>query len=67
MPQWLHWWVCQHSTAQLQPSPCVTKDYFTARQVAMDRYMGCVSNELATITGLELTVAPRRPAHMTHK
>ena len=33
----------------------------------MDRYMGCVSNELATITGLELTVAPRRPAHMTHK
>lgn len=36
-------------------------------QVEMDRYMGCVSNELATITGLELTVAPRRPAHMTHK
>ncbi len=33
----------------------------------MDRFMGCVDNELATITGLDLTVAPRRPAHMTHK
>ena len=43
------------------------KRLFPALQVAMDRYMGCVSNELATITGLELTVAPRRPAHMTHK
>lgn len=36
-------------------------------QVEMDRFMGSVTNELATITGLELTVAPRRPAHMTHK
>ena len=36
-------------------------------QVNMDRYMGCVSNELATITGPELTVAPCRPAHMTYK
>ena len=33
----------------------------------MDRFMGCVDNELASITGLELTVAPRRPAHQTHK
>ena len=37
------------------------------RQVKMDPFMGCVDNELASITGLELTVAPRRPAHMTHK
>ena len=36
-------------------------------QVKMDRFMGCVDNELASITGLELTVAPRRPAHTTHK
>ena len=33
----------------------------------MDRYMGSVTNELATVTGLELTVAPRRPAHATHR
>lgn len=36
-------------------------------QVKMDRFMGSVTNELATITGLELTVAPRRAAHLTHK
>jgi hypothetical protein len=36
-------------------------------KVKMDRFMGMVTNELATITGLELTVAPRRPSHMTHK
>ena len=36
-------------------------------QVTMDWYMGSVTNELATITGLELTVAPRRPAHATHR
>ena len=36
-------------------------------QVTMDRFMGTVTNELATISGLELTVAPRRAAHMTHK
>ena len=36
-------------------------------QVTMDRYMGSVTNELATVTGLELTVAPRRPAHATHR
>ncbi|KAK9904717.1 hypothetical protein WJX75_001194 [Coccomyxa subellipsoidea] len=35
--------------------------------VTMDRFMGTVTNELATISGLELTVAPRRAAHMTHK
>lgn len=33
----------------------------------MDRFMGTVTNELATISGLELTVAPRRAAHLTHK
>ena len=36
-------------------------------QVSMDRYMGSVTNELATVIGLELTVAPRRPAHATHR
>lgn len=35
--------------------------------MTMDRFMGTVTNELATISGLELTVAPRRAAHMTHK
>ena len=36
-------------------------------QVTMDRFMGSVTNELATVTGLQLTVAPRRPAHATHR
>ncbi|CAL8464659.1 g4194 [Coccomyxa elongata] len=35
--------------------------------VTIDRFMGTVTNELATVSGLELTVAPRRAAHMTHK
>ena len=59
------------------PAPCSSRHALIVRvpitlcmrelQVKMDRFMGCVDNELATITGLELTVAPRRPAHMTHK